>query len=174
MSGRILRFRAGDALVPAVVAEDEHDGIPERGVALETAEEALELDVDVAQRRHVPVGLGAQRRDVGMGHRHRERMVSAGGQAGEEIRTPARAERVDFHPQAIEQCPVGDAEPNARRAAWKAALVEERMRRTTGFYAVVDESAGACKGSTPAPGGCVSMTTSGTAGVPITVSIPHR
>ena len=50
----------------------------------------------------------------------------------------------------------------------------KRMRRTTGFYAVVDESAGACKGSTPAPGGCVSMTTSGTAGVPITVSIPHR
>jgi hypothetical protein len=49
-----------------------------------------------------------------------------------------------------------------------------RLTRTTGFYAVVDDVTGPCDGTAAAPGGCLSTTTSGAAGEPITVSVPRR
>jgi hypothetical protein len=50
-----------------------------------------------------------------------------------------------------------------------------RIIRTTGFYAVVQDVTGPCHGTTTAPDGCLSTTTAGAAGEPITVSVPgHR
>ncbi len=63
---------------------------------------------------------------------------------------------------------------STRTNASGAFNFRKRISHTTGFYATVAAAAGACKEATVAPGGCLSMTTSGTAGEPITISVARH
>src|SRR5262249_43210877 len=122
---RVLGLRAVDPLVPPVVAKDQHDGVAQRAITLESAEEPLELEVDIAERRDVAIGLCAQCLHVRVVRRHLERMVRAGGESRQEVRTAFRPQRVDLYANAIEECAVGHSQPRARRVAWEAALVDQ-------------------------------------------------
>jgi hypothetical protein len=63
---------------------------------------------------------------------------------------------------------------SARTNASGAFTFHRRITRTSGFAAQVEDVIGACPGSVAAPDRCVSMTTSGGAGDPITISVPRR
>ena len=82
MAGRILDPRAADLLMPTVIAQQHHHGVAQRAVTLQSAEKTFELDVQVAERRHVAIGLCSQRGHVRIGAQDRKRMVGTRGEAG--------------------------------------------------------------------------------------------
>ena len=114
-----------DDLVAAVVAEDEHQRVVEQPVTQQTREPALELAVEVAQRRRVTVRVPRQGRDVRMDQWHHEGVMRAQGEGGEEERLPGPPQRLDAAPHLIEERAVGDAQAHALGVGGEVALVEE-------------------------------------------------
>jgi hypothetical protein len=63
---------------------------------------------------------------------------------------------------------------SVRTTAQGTFTFRAKMRKTTGFLAVVEPATSQCPGTIDPPGGCVSSTTAGTRSDPVTVSVARK